>query len=469
MEAYDEGVSRPTPAPKTAVTESLGRMDGEAFDQFWRALSVRPHAFFRRAAGGPSDLRSWSFLASNPVEIVTSSDGRPRVGNDPFRALARRWPSPVRQKGPKTPFTGGFAGFIGYEARSAVERTPPPRRAPDGFPTYWLGRYDAVLALDHRTGRAFVSGVGETVARARTASARLLARARAPAAPKTPARTIRSRAPRSVVSAAAYRRRVAEVRRRIGAGDLFQANLSQRFEGSWTGSAARLFDRLTAASPTPFSTFLALGDDRTILSTSPERFLERSGDRLETRPMKGTRRRGDSPTEDRTLARELRTSEKDRAELAMIVDLARNDLAHACRPGTVRVESPRQLERYATVHQAVGVVSGRLAPDVHPAEAVRRAFPPGSVTGAPKVEAMNVIDALEGEGRGPYCGAIGWFDEGGDFDLAVAIRTVCLVGRNISYRVGGGVTWLSDPEEERVETVDKGAAIARAITLGRRS
>lgn len=185
--------------------------------------------------------------------------------------------------------------------------------------------------------------------------------------------------------------------------------------------------------------------------------------------MKGTRRRGDSPTEDRTLARELRTSEKDRAELAMIVDLARNDLAHACRPGTVRVESPRQLERYATVHQAVGVVSGRLAPDVHPAEAVRRAFPPGSVTGAPKVEAMNVIDALEGEGRGPYCGAIGWFDEGGDFDLAVAIRTVCLVGRNISYRVGGGVTWLSDPEEERVETVDKGAAIARAITLGRRS
>ncbi len=150
----------------------------------------------------------------------------------------------------------------------------------------------------------------------------------------------------------------------------------------------------------------------------------------------------------------------------MIVDLARNDLSRSCAPGSVRVEMARRLERYATVHQAVGVVSGRLSRDVHPTEAIRRAFPPGSVTGAPKVEAMNVIDALEGEARGPYCGAIGWFDEGGDFDLAVAIRTVCLCASKVSYRVGGGVTWLSDPEDERIETLDKGAAIARAISGG---
>ncbi len=493
---------RSSPIPSRAVVvESCGSFEDHELSLWWDALASRPHAFFRRSAGGPPDslrrsaggppdslrrsaggppaslrrsaggppaVARWSYIASDPTEILTS-DTRPlRAHRDPFDALARRWPARVVRDGPAVPFAGGFAGFIGYEARCAVEATPPPRPAPDGFPTYWLGRYDALAAFDHDGRRMYLVGTGGTKRGARGAIERLLTRAfdawvrgsaRAPG-------TGGHRSPRPVVSAAAYRRRVAEVRRRIERGDLFQANVSQRFEGRWAGAAPELFDRLTAASPTPFSTYLDLGRGRSVHSTSPERFLEGRGRRLETRPMKGTRRRGATPAEDRGLERDLRTSEKDRAELAMIVDLSRNDLSRSCVPGSVRVEAPRRLERYASVHQAIGVVAGRLAPGVHPAEAIRRAFPPGSVTGAPKIEAMNVIDALEGEPRGPYCGAIGWFDEGGDFDLAVAIRTACLSGSNVSYRVGGGVTWLSDPEEERVETLDKGAALARAIAGG---
>jgi len=464
---YDAGVRCPPTPARRLVVESCGRFADHEFALWWNALKHRPHAFFRRSSGGPKDVARWSYLASDPTEILSSDTGRARASKDPFAALARRWPTRVSREGPALPFSGGFAGFLGYEARSAVETSPAPRPAPDGFPTYWLGRYDAVAAVDHDGGRMYHGGGGPTKREARAAIARLLARAfaawaggsTASSAPAAP----RGRTPRPVVSAATYRRRVAEVRRRIGRGDLFQANVSQRFEGTWTGSAPDLFDRLTAASPTPFSTYLDLGRGRSVHSTSPERFLEARGDHLETRPMKGTRRRGTTKGADRRFAGDLRDSEKDRAELAMIVDLARNDLSHTCTPGSVRVLAPRRLERYASVHQAIGIVEGRLSNGVHRTEAIRRAFPPGSVTGAPKVEAMKVIDALEGEARGPYCGAIGWFDEGGDFDLAVAIRTACLAKGRVSYRVGGGVTWLSDPEAERVETLDKGAALSRAI------
>jgi para-aminobenzoate synthetase component 1 len=261
-----------------------------------------------------------------------------------------------------------------------------------------------------------------------------------------------------------YRRRVADVRERIRDGDLFQANLSQRFEGSLSGDAYALFERLAAASPAPFLTYLDLGGGRAILSASPERFLALEGDRAETRPMKGTRPRGGTAASDRRLARALEASTKDRAELAMITDLARNDLGRSCRPGTVRVVVPRRLEPYRTVHQAVAIVRGRLAAGRDGVDLVAGAFPPGSVTGAPKVEALRVIDALEGEGRGPYCGALGWLDAGGDLDLSVAIRTLTVARGRVAWRVGGGITLLSEPEAERLETLDKGRALARAVT-----
>jgi anthranilate/para-aminobenzoate synthase component I len=179
--------------------------------------------------------------------------------------------------------------------------------------------------------------------------------------------------------------------------------------------------------------------------------------------MKGTRPRGADSREDRALRRDLEASEKERAELAMIVDLSRNDLARVCSPGTVRVSVPRRLVRFARVHQAIAVVRGTLAPERDRRHLLEAAFPPGSVTGAPKVRAMEVIDRLEGEGRGPYCGALGWFDAGGDMDLAVAIRTLLVSGDTVSYRVGGGITLRSDPASEWRETLDKGSGLWAAV------
>jgi anthranilate/para-aminobenzoate synthase component I len=273
---------------------------------------------------------------------------------------------------------------------------------------------------------------------------------------------------RARTSPAAYRARVEAVRRRILRGDLFQANVSQRFEADVDGDAGALFERLVRATPAPFATFVGLGEGRAILSASPERFLALDEHGVvETRPMKGTRPRGATPAEDRRLLAALRTSAKDRAELAMIVDLSRNDLGRVCEPGTVRVTEARRLERYATVFQAVGVVRGRLRRGASGVDLIRAAFPPGSVTGAPKVEALRAIDALEREARGAYCGAIGWLDDGGGMDLAVAIRTVVVADGKASWRVGGGVTLASDPEAERVETLDKGRALARAVAGAR--
>jgi para-aminobenzoate synthetase component 1 len=179
--------------------------------------------------------------------------------------------------------------------------------------------------------------------------------------------------------------------------------------------------------------------------------------------MKGTRPRGTSPARDRALAAQLESSEKDRAELAMIVDLSRNDLARVCRPGSVRVRVPRRLIAFARVHQAIGVVEGRLRAGRSRLDLLEAAFPPGSVTGAPKVRAMEVIDALEGEGRGPYCGALGWFDVGGDMDLAVAIRTLLVSRHRASYRVGGGITLRSRAQEEWRETLAKGRGLFAAL------
>jgi para-aminobenzoate synthetase component 1 len=246
-------------------------------------------------------------------------------------------------------------------------------------------------------------------------------------------------------------------------GDLFQANLSQRFDARVEVDPLRLFLRLARAQPAPYMTFLPLDCGRAVLSASPERFLRVAGRTVETDPMKGTRPRGEDPGEDRRLRRDLEASEKDRAELAMIVDLSRNDLARVCDAGTVRVAVPRRLVAFPRVHQAIAVVRGRLARDRDRRHLLEAAFPPGSVTGAPKVRAMELIDELEGEGRGPYCGAIGWFDAGGDMDLAVAIRTILVAGRRASYRVGGGITLRSDPVEEWRETLDKGRGLFAAL------
>ncbi|MFM8387335.1 MAG: anthranilate synthase component I family protein [Planctomycetia bacterium] len=421
----------------------------------------RPGTFLRWCAGPAGVEPGWSVLAL-PGPRALHIQRWPR-GLSLAEALVPLAPRRVRVHGPRLPFMGGWVGMLGYEARSGVERTPAPRASPLGFPALWLGWSEAAVLLDHATGRAYATALASSLPRARAALARLRAwveqAMRQPARP-APATCAR---PRPALRATHYRRLVSRVRAHVRAGDLFQANLSQRFDADGVDSPHALFQRLVDQQPAPFMTFLALPAGRFVLSASPERFLSLRGRQAVTEPMKGTRPRGRTLREDRALARDLARSEKDRAELAMIVDLSRNDLARACRPGSVRVREARSLRAFARVHQAIGIVEGRLAPGRTRVDLLAACFPPGSVTGAPKVRAMEVIDALEAEGRGPYCGALGWLDAGGDLDLAVAIRTLLVAGRRASYRVGGGITLRSQPAAEWRETLAKGRGLRAAL------
>jgi para-aminobenzoate synthetase component 1 len=255
------------------------------------------------------------------------------------------------------------------------------------------------------------------------------------------------------------------VRDYIFAGDIFQANLSQRFEAPLRESPWAFYSRLRRRNPAPFAAFLET-PDASVISASPERFLhvDRNGF-VETRPIKGTRPRGVGPEHDAALAQALAESAKDRAENLMIVDLMRNDLSRVCAPRTVRVSELFSLEHYATVHHLVSTVVGQLEPGHDALHLLRAAFPGGSITGAPKLRAMEIIAELELSQRSVYCGSIGYFSVTGDLDTSIAIRTAVARDGRVYFSAGGGIVADSDPEQEYRETLDKARALIDALVI----
>jgi para-aminobenzoate synthetase component 1 len=256
--------------------------------------------------------------------------------------------------------------------------------------------------------------------------------------------------------------RVRTIVRRIHAGDVYQVNLSRRLTAEVRGDPGELYLRLRSANPGAYAGFLDTGRGH-VLSTSPERFLRLTRRRVRTWPVKGTRPRSPDRAEDARLRRELRTSEKDRAELAMIVDLLRNDLHRVARTGSVRVTRHAFPRSYASVHHLMSEVVADLAPGVSPIDLIRAAFPGGSVTGAPKIRACEIIDELEPVRRGAYTGALGWIGRDGDCDLGILIRTVQVEGGRLHVHTGGGIVADSDPEAEYEETEHKARAILRGL------
>src|SRR5881392_457891 len=284
---------------------------------------------------------------------------------------------------------------------------------------------------------------------------------RIPAAPSYPVPDIPG--VRSNFTRAGYFDAVARVIEYIRAGDIFQANLSQRLEAPLGDTPLALYDRLRQRNPAPFSAYLDFGD-LVVASSSPERFLRIEPDgRVETRPIKGTRPRGVGPEHDAALALALAESEKDRTENVMIVDLLRNDLSRVCRPGSVRVPELFALEHYATVHHLVSTVVGDLAPGEDALNLLRAAFPGGSITGAPKVRAMEIIAELEPSERGVYCGAIGYWSVTRALDSSIAIRTMLAVAGHVYFSAGGGIVADSDPDQEYHETLDKARGMIDAL------
>jgi para-aminobenzoate synthetase component 1 len=438
----------------------------------------------------------FSFLAADPAIVVRSKGAvtevlqggawRPAEGDalGVVRGMlndARIDPAPGLP-----PFQGGAAGYIGYDYGAVLERIPPTRYDDLALPDVVLGFYDWVIAWDHHRGAAWIVSLGlpgcgperEERARARLEMvAGRLAGERAGASPHSGGGGPRSGGPaapsypvtstdaavaiglRSTFTHRGYLDAVAKVREYIVAGDIFQANLSQRFQAPLREPPFQLYRRLRQRNPAPFAAYLGF-DDVTVLSASPERFLRLDHDRqVETRPIKGTRPRGLLPMHDAALGRALAESEKDRAENVMIVDLLRNDLSRVCRPGTVRVPELFALEQHPTVHHLVSTVVGELEPAADAVDLARAAFPGGSITGAPKVRAMEIIAELEPTRRGIYCGSIGYISATGAMDSSIVIRTFVAVGGELYFQAGGGIVADSDPELEYRETLDKAAGL----------
>jgi para-aminobenzoate synthetase component 1 len=414
-----------------------------------------PHlCFLDSSARGP--LGRYSFLSADPVAVAASLDA------------ARTLLAPHRRAPPPTaglpPFQGGIAGYVAYDWGAELERVRRPPGDERPVPDAVLGLYDWTIAWDHLAGRAWI--VAWTPERLGWARARLATAAASSAVPRRPP-------PSSVVSnftRAEFETAVTRIRGYIAAGDVYQVNLAQRFRAPFAGPPLDLYRRLRRRSPAPFGVYLELGDVA-VAGISPERFLRLDGATrtAEARPIKGTRPRGATPADDAALSRALTASPKDRAENVMIVDVLRNDLGKVCRPGSVRVPELCALESHPTVHHLVSTVTGVLAEGADAFDLIRAAFPGGSVTGAPKIRAMEIIAELERAPRGVYCGAIGYVSVTGAMDLNIPIRTVVLQDGVASFHTGAGIVWDSDPGAEYDETLAKARALIDALTSPRKT
>ncbi len=435
----------------------------------------------------PGRNARWTYLTADPVAILEA----PAAGPDPFavarRLLTRLDATPiVPADAPR--FLGGLVGFLGYDFGHMLERLPSIATDDQGLPPLRLALHDWVVAWDRRTGHAWLGG------RALDGDGRRLARrldgvhARL-TSPSGSSGVLHQRTTeraggqlddaadrgeplpfRSSLAREAYEAGVRRVRDHIAHGDIYQANLTRRLATPYDGDPWDRYRRLRTGDPSLFSAYLDLGSSpetgrpRALLSASPEPFLSLDpAGFVASDPIKGTRPRGRDRAEDRALACELLASAKDRAENVMIVDVLRNDLGRVCVPGTVRVPRLCRLERTAAVQHLVSTVTGRLTADRDAFDLLSASFPGGSITGAPKIRAMEILEELEPVRRGPYTGALGWIGPDDAMQTSILIRTFIADGRRMTLHVGGGITWGSDPAAEWEETVAKARGPLSAI------
>jgi para-aminobenzoate synthetase component 1 len=452
---------------------------------------------FLDSAQAHPGLGRYSFITADPFEWLwsrgrrtfLSTQDRPIEDSDPLAVLAERLAlyrsEPVAGL---PPFQGGVAGLFGYDLCHHLEKLPRPRFAEFDSPDLAVGFYDWVIALDHELGRAWfvATGFPETEPRLRRRRARqrraeILKSLRGPGRQKTtrpPSHgaggflDVSQLVPQwpvpgypgltSNFDRDSYLDTVARAVEYTHAGDCFQVNVAQRLLVPASLPPLELYGRLRQRNAAPFAGYFDLGD-YVVASASPERFLRVERGEIETRPIKGTRPRGATPAEDLAQIQDLLASAKDRAENVMIVDLLRNDLGRVCAYGSVRVPAVCRLESYRYVHHLVSEVRGRLRAGLGPLDLLRAAFPGGSVTGAPKIRAMEIIAELEPTARGPYCGSLGYIGFDGTMDTNILIRTFTLGRGWVQFPVGGGIVADSIPEREYEETWHKAEGLLRAL------
>lgn len=447
-----------------------------------RHLADWPRLLLLHSALQREPVGRYSFLMADPVLHWELPE--PHWGQNPFTQLDDAWQQSRFTSVPGLPpFQGGIAGLLGYELGRCWEQIPGSKHDEFEIPVLAAGLYDWVLAWDHVSQRSWVISHGwpETAVEQRDQRANQRIQkvkqalqspvgslsisavrplTRTPIAPQFP--LAGSQNVTSAFSREGYLKTVQKVIDYIYAGDLFQANLSQRLLAPATCDAIELFDRLRVVNPAPFAG-LMVWDDWRIISASPERFLSVNDGEVETRPIKGTRQRKRGPEADLFTRDELRESDKDVAENVMIVDLLRNDLSRVCRAGSIRVPHLCTVESYETVQHLVSEVRGQLSVHATPWDLLRATFPGGSISGAPKVRAMQIIAELEPTARGPYCGSLFYVGGDGRTDSNLLIRSFVQRFGWLQCNVGGGIVAQSDPAAEYEETLTKAAGMLKAL------
>lgn len=480
----------------------------------YAAVETGPYGFLLESSLVQPRYGRFSLLGSNPFLVfqskgktsqITTAEGTTwQESGLPLELLRGLLTSLfVPTAHPRLPFTGGAVGYLAYDLGRQIEKLPAQTVDDLKVPDIYLSFYDTLIAVDHYTNKVLLVAqdvppiFGRRPApreRLRALQARLASLPRQvgqglplpsgspdqylPSLPATaPIPIHRLAGPRSIdrdsapdaenilsnFTRKAYCHAVQRAKDYIAAGDIFQVNLSQRLVTTWTSDPYQLYCRLRAANPAPFAAFLRYPEVG-VASSSPERFLRLENGGVETRPIKGTRPRGANPQEDARLRQELWKSPKDRAELVMIVDLERNDLGRVCQYGSVQVPELCTIEEYATVFHLVSTVTGTLRPNKDLVDLLAATFPGGSITGAPKIRAMEIIEELEPVHRGIYTGSIGWMGFNGNADMNIVIRTFVVKDGRAYFQVGGGIVADSSPEAEYQETLDKARALIAAVS-----
>ncbi|MAF67319.1 MAG: anthranilate synthase component I [Planctomycetes bacterium] len=437
------------------------------------------HLCLLESAEGPNRIARFSFLGVDPTArvragedsaVLSDAGGDERLEGTPQEVMAElvaRHAQPLAPAG-LPPFRGGWVGWFAYEWAGLIE--PTVRRArndPWGLPLAEFHLYTTVVAFDHATQRAVLltacpdgaGGFEQAAAALETLAAELGGE---PAGDTS--FSLHGGEPRCSMTREQFLEGVESLKESIAAGDAFQAVLAQRFEHDFTGDGFSLYRALRLTNPSPHMFFFQ-GADLTLVGSSPERLVAVEGRRVQNRPIAGTRARSADPDEDDRLAAELLSDRKERAEHDMLVDLARNDLGRVARAGSVLVKEHAALEKFAQVQHLVSRVECELAVNRTPLDALVASFPAGTVSGAPKVKAMDLVAQLEPDTRGPYAGSFGYLDTSGNFDMAITIRTFAIKGSTVSVQAGAGIVFDSDPEREYTETLEKAQALFEALRL----
>ncbi|MDO4720690.1 MAG: aminodeoxychorismate synthase component I [Peptostreptococcaceae bacterium] len=419
-------------------------------------LQEEPFSFILESSLYHEKYGRYSIISASPFEVVESKNR-----GDTLDILKEKMRPFFRDSQGDLPFYGGAVGYLSYDAGRFFEGISAVSQDDVGAADLCFGLYDWGFVVDHHLRKTYIVTAGLDEQK----EERILSEREAMAKRKVCFERGEGEEEIEILSnfdREEYLDAIERVREYIRRGDVYQVNLTQRFEGKTRRSALDLYLSLRESSPTLFAALLNF-EKLQVISNSPERFLKIRDRRIETRPIKGTRPRGRTEEEDRRLKEELIKSEKDRAELLMIVDLERNDLGRVSEIGSVRVPELFVAEEYANVHHLVATVISEMEKDSDVFDVIRGTFPGGSITGAPKIRAMEIIEELEPTSRNVYTGSIGYIGFDGNADFNIAIRTIVKVGERILFQAGGGITWDSSAEDEYMESLHKAAAIMKVL------